>query len=669
MINYKAAPLWMKTATGSVAILALFAFCVLFCILKMNTIVETVSLYDDVNELAESLYIAQGYQDTYLLKSTDQEAEAFRETIQRIRSSMAELGPRIGDSSLLEYLQSIEVNIGKYAQSFEQVVNNTNEISKLKEVMSRGYDSITTILNQGVKIPFDEKKNMALITGEELDAYDQELLSVTEKFFTLMISIRLKENNFFRTGEKIYTEQVKQGLITAAETFDEWSYIVETLEDQKIKSYPGEIRQGLADYSADNFLEVVDFWTENQAITSDMDSQKNENLALIGEVKSKTAKLVKTGQKLAISSMALLLGLGLIFGIGISIFTGYQTSKPIKHIASMLKDIAEGEGDLTKRLQLDRSDELGEQAKWFNVFVEKIKQMVSEIAEITQKLTYSSGNLSECAGRMSQGTGQMKHRSNTATVATEDMSGAVRSVASTITQASSNISSIAQSAEEMNAAIREIAKNAEKGSQIASQTVSRTHEASEEINQLGEAAEQIGRVTEAISEISEQTNLLALNATIEAARAGNNGKGFAVVANEIKQLAQQTATATDQIKSRVDNIQEATRKSVVKISEITEIIHEVNDIIQIISEAIDEQATGTRQIADNVSQASEGFHEISSHITQSAATAENLSDDISQVDQGAEQISVDGLEVDQNAHDLQELSNQLKTLVNRFVIS
>jgi methyl-accepting chemotaxis protein len=668
MMNLKNTPLWIKTAMGSVAILAIFGISVLFCIVQLNGIVEKVSLYSDAGQMAEYLYQAQSQQDLYLLRPNDTRAEDFKSNIARLEELIGALKPRIDGTPLLDHLRNIDASTQGYDQAFDQVVQNTKEIQKSQSLMADAYDAITKLLSDKVQAPLEKKKNLALTTGAELSAYDQELLSLTEKLFTQMVTTRLSENNFFARGDAGEAKRFNAGIAAVGETFAEWSFIVGTLDDAQLKGYPAVIEKALQAYSRPTFAQVVDLWLGNQKITAAMLQQKEDNLASIRTFKAETARLVASGKNSAFRSMSLLLAIGLIVGIGISIWTGYRTSRPIKNIVFMFRDIAEGDGDLTKRLAVDRADELGEQAKWFNIFVEKIRQMVHQVVGITETLNQSSGDLSSLAGRMSQGAGQMKNRSNTAAAATEEMSASIRSVAATMEQASSNMGQIVQSAEEMNATIREIAANSEKARQIVSQSVTQANQASEEINGLGGAAEEIGKVTESITEISEQTNLLALNATIEAARAGEMGRGFAVVANEIKQLAGQTAQATLEIKSRVQNIQAATRGSIERIGVISKVIHEVNDIIATISAAIEEQSTGTRLIADNVGQASEGLHQINLHITQSATTAESLAQDISQVDQEAGRISNGGREVDLSANELLRLAQELKALVGRFVV-
>lgn len=686
LISLKAAPLWAKSALGPVVILILFGISIVFGIVNANNIVEKVYLYNATSQMVEQLYQAQSHQTLFLLHHQPSQVQLFKQSISRINEFIQHLQPQVQGSALMGPLDEVGRVVDDYNSLFDQVVSNTAQIQTIQKKMATAYQGITQLLSDKVKAPLEKKKNAALITGDSLDAYDQELLSLTEKMFTLMVTARLHENNFFIDTQlasdesassadpaqgKDHQKEIDQFYVNmdeVAATFDEWSFVVSTLDDVQIKSYPAMLSAMLLDYNRDLFAKVVGFIEENTGITATMLTQKDTGLRRISQFKQETATLLEVEKSNAFQSMTFFLVLGLVVGIGVSILTGYQVSRPILQIVAMLKDIAQGEGDLTKRLEVQRADELGEQAKWFNLFVEKIQQMIQQVSHITQRLNHSSADLTGLAGRLSDGADHMKQRSNTSAAATEQMSTSIRSVASTMDQATNNVGMIVQSAEEMNATIREIAVNAQKGRQIVSETVTRSTEASQDMNALDRAAEEIDKVTETITEISEQTNLLALNATIEAARAGEAGKGFAVVANEIKQLAQQTAEATSEIKTRVRNIQGATQGSVQRIADITRVIHDVNDLISTISAAIEQQSAGTRQIADNVGQASQGLNDINTHITQSAATSESLAQDISRVDQEAGQITNEGAAVDQNAKELQQLAQELKSLVDRFVV-
>jgi len=350
---------------------------------------------------------------------------------------------------------------------------------------------------------------------------------------------------------------------------------------------------------------------------------------------------------------------GVLFVITRSILT------PISNAKAMIQDVAEGEGDLTKRLEIT-GDEVGEMSHWFNVFMDKLHDIIQQIHVNTVTLGESSINLSTLSDALADGSDNATNRSNTVATASEEMSANMSAVAAASEQASVNVNMVASAAEEMNATVNEIAGNTAKARQMSEDAVDKTQKASHRVNDLGSAADQISKVTEVITEISEQTNLLALNATIEAARAGEAGKGFAVVANEIKELAKQTAEATLEIKQKIEAIQSSTNLTVTEISEINTTINDVNDIVSTIATAVEEQSASTNEIASNVSQAALGITEVNENVAQSSTVAGEISEEIVGVNQIAEQLRTDGDSVKNQSNDLSELSGRLSSIVNQF---
>lgn len=357
---------------------------------------------------------------------------------------------------------------------------------------------------------------------------------------------------------------------------------------------------------------------------------------------------------MVVTGMALLVAVGLV--------------KPINRTVAMLKDIAEGEGDLTRRLDVQSQDELGEMARWFNIFMAKLQSMIKEIASDSNALETSSASLSAIAGQLAKGADDMMLRSNGVATATEEMSANLNNVAAASEQASTNVNMVAAATEEMTATVQEIAHNSGKARGITETAVLKANSASTKVNELGQAALEISKVTEVITEISEQTNLLALNATIEAARAGEAGKGFAVVANEIKELARQTATATQQIKSRIDGIQKSTNETVVEIGQISKVIDDVNDIVGTIAAAVEEQSVSSQEIAGNISQASQGIEEVNQNVNQSSTVSASISSDIAKVNLGVQDMSRNSTQLNAKAGELGQLAVQLQQIVGRFKV-
>jgi methyl-accepting chemotaxis protein len=355
--------------------------------------------------------------------------------------------------------------------------------------------------------------------------------------------------------------------------------------------------------------------------------------------------------------------------IFIPLFFGVRSvTRPINRTVAMLKDIAQGEGDLTKRLEVMKKDEIGELAGWFNTFLEKLQTMLQKIAKNSSDVDRSSKEFAEIAAQLSNGAGETSQRSNNVSVAAEEMSSNLNGVAAAMEQSSTNTSMVASASEEMTATINEIAQHAEEARSISDQAVRKAHETSGQMDGLGQAAQGIGKVVETITEISEQVNLLALNATIEAARAGEAGKGFAVVANEIKELAKQTSEATLEIKEKIENIQGSTDGTVEGINEISAVIANVNDIVGTIATAVEEQSAATKEIANNINQASTGIQEVNENVSQSSTVAATITQDIAVVSESAGNFADSSDRMMEKAKELERMASDLNVIVSGFKV-
>ncbi len=349
-------------------------------------------------------------------------------------------------------------------------------------------------------------------------------------------------------------------------------------------------------------------------------------------------------------------------------FTRTVVIRPINKITAQLDDIAQGEGDLTVRIKTASKDEIGKLASSFNVFMEKLQSIISSLSESTSNVDDASQNLTAIATQLSSHAQDTSDRANSVATATEELSSNVSTVAAAMEQSTTNTNMVGSASEEMSATISQIVGNVEEASQISNSAVAQAEKTAEKMEELEQASTAITEITETITDISDKTNLLALNATIEAARAGEAGKGFTVVANEIKELAAQTVDATNDIKGQIEGIQNTSHSSIAAIGEIVTVINKVNEIIGTITTAVSEQSAATQEIATNISQASQGISEINENVNQSAAISGEISADISQVSEAANQFAEGSANLTSHARDLQELSAQLKNIVNTFKI-
>ena len=378
------------------------------------------------------------------------------------------------------------------------------------------------------------------------------------------------------------------------------------------------------------------------------------------------AEMVKGIDGKIILKTLLVGGGSLLLGILVTIVLVRAITRPLNRIAALSLQVAEG--DYTIAFSHPARDAIGHLSEAMNTMVGRTKEMLTEITTATQALAAASTQLSSISTQMTEGSAQTASMANAVSRATGEVTDNMTSVSAAMEQASVNMNTVAAAAEEMSATIQEIAQNSERAKNTTSSAVHKAQEASGRVNELGEAAREINAVTSTITAISSQTNLLALNATIEAARAGEAGRGFAVVANEIKELAQQTAQATEDIRERIGGIQSVTTQTVHDISDITGVIAEMNEIVGTIAAAVEEQSVTTRDIAENVGQASTGITEINSNVAASSAKTRAVSADIDKVRAASDEMTVSSQTVQSSAGELSQLAERLREQVSRFKI-
>ena len=302
---------------------------------------------------------------------------------------------------------------------------------------------------------------------------------------------------------------------------------------------------------------------------------------------------------------------------------------------------AAAQGDLTREVTVTGDDALGQMGNGLQTLLNDLRGSISAISENAQTLSSASSELSAVSNEMRSNADNTANQANV--------------VSSVSEQVSSNVQTVAASIEEMNSSIREISRSATEAATIAGNAVKVAEDTNNTVSKLGISSAEIGKVVKVINSIAEQTNLLALNATIEAARAGEAGKGFAVVANEVKELAKETAKATEDISLRIEAIQGDTDGAVNAIGEITQIINQISDVSTTIATAVEEQTATTNEIGRSVSEAATGTSEIVENIVAVAQAADGTMQGAGNSQQAAEELS--------------RMATSLQDLVTRFKYS
>ena len=383
-------------------------------------------------------------------------------------------------------------------------------------------------------------------------------------------------------------------------------------------------------------------------------------------VTAATSELAEDARKIGYAGLAYTLPVLVLLIVLIWWLTRCIVSRPVSLLVKGMKDIAEGEGDLTARLNVSSRDEIGELVVWFNAFVEKIQEVIRLVGRNVQVLTGASKEMGDVAGRMAAGAEQMSARSDELARNAGEVLANMDDIAATTEQLSGNVNSMAGAVDEMTSSVGEIAKNAGSSADTANQAASLVEETGMSVQKLKHSAEEIGQVVKVIVDIAEQTKLLALNATIEAARAGEAGKGFAVVAGEVKDLAGQTGESTDDIRNKVMAIQENTAREAEAIGRIASAIKEASEHAQGIAAAVEQQSATTGEIARNVTQAASAAGEVSKNTGSVARISRRMNESMSALSAVAREAHQGASVVLTSSGELAEMAQQLDALVNRF---
>ena len=503
---------------------------------------------------------------------------------------------------------------------------------------------------------------------EDVQIFSGQMMALSsgvDQIAKILLQTRILEKEFINTEDETVFDKVTLKIEAIYKVIDD---VKQTIDDEDKATPLDGIQQTVKNYLS-SFDRYASLTKTQQTAKLVMESNASDIQKICLASKASQHEQMQSQIKKSTAFITLVSLCAVIFGILIALLLIRLIIKPIQTVVSALKDISEGEGDLTRRMDIHTSDEIGALAYWFNAFIGRLNAIVVDIGKNSNTVTASSEDLLSESAHMAQDLEDLSTRSTSVATAAEEMSSSMNSVAAASEQAATNLGNVTTAASQMKLSLGDVASHCEKARDVSENAAQKAVTASKRVGLLGVSARDIDKVTEVITNIAEQTNLLALNATIEAARAGEAGRGFAVVANEIKGLASQTAGATLEIKGKINSIQTSTDDTVKDVEQITQVISEVTQIVTAIAAAIEQQSASAAEIAENIEQASAGIGEVNENVAQSSQVSSEIAEDILKVNLVAVDMTDRSRQMKKSAQDLSDLSSKLRDMIGVFNVS
>ena len=434
-------------------------------------------------------------------------------------------------------------------------------------------------------------------------------------------------DNMEKLGKMLVTDNGKRLHAEIRSNYDEFRQ----LADQEI-----QLRRGGKSREAEDLA----FDPKTDEIRKGLRKAIADLVALQDRLKEAAVKEQAAAESHVRSVVILLALAGVVIGLLVAIFVVRSLTASIALMLKVIQEIA-GNNLAVADLEITSQDEIGQAGVALN-------RMKNNLHEIIQSIAGSALQVGSASEELNATSQQITANSEETSAQADVVSKAAQAV-------SQNLQTVATGAEEMGASIKEIAKNATEAAKVATSAVKVAETTTATVSKLGDSSTEIGQVIKVITSIAQQTNLLALNATIEAARAGEAGKGFAVVANEVKELAKETARATEDISRKIEAIQTDTKAAVDAIASISVVINQINDISSTIATAVEEQNATTNEMSRNVSEAAQGSGDITSNIAGVAEAAQGTTHGATDTQKASRQLV--------------ETSMQLRRLVEQFKLN
>jgi methyl-accepting chemotaxis protein len=524
--------------------------------------------------------------------------------------------------------------------------NEQRQLAQLEEsLLESRKDGLKTLVDVAKIVALEAKKNPLLSEREAKEAVANQLRA-----------IRFGSNNYIYAYERTGSSQFinlayapdpsKEGVVSSPTTISIVRSLFDATNGDGFHGYDwpnpasGEKEPKLS-YTVT--IPDWDWMLGGGVYVTDIDQQ----LAI---VKTKIdAKLAKTLGFIALATLVIVL-----LGVFVGVFVGRTVTRPLKTVSDLMEDIANGDGDLRKRLPAEGDDELAELGRCFNTFVIKIQETIRQVSATTDQVASAAEELSSVANETRASVQRQGSE-------TDQIASAIHEMVATIQQISGNANDVESSASDADRMAREGGKTIASAQQAVHQLSDEIQASATTINSLAERSDNIQQVLDVIHAVTAQTNLLALNAAIEAARAGEHGRGFSVVADEVRQLARRSAESADQIREMIDGFVTESRAAVERMNQSRERSAETIERISHAAQALATIETSVGQIHDQVTQ-------IATASEQQSQVAEEINQNVVRIVDAAQQSDTGVGQTHEASHELARLSESLRHLIGNFKV-